>query len=129
MCNTIFWPQTPISPVQYFNTLSCLLRKNTKILAKGWATQTKSVLPKCDRYRLSVMTQTVRDSLQLGRLSLPEADPPLDLLLPHNQLTHVHPQPVSSLGHHPAPADIHPFLPTLPLLTDMLNTNKHVSIY
>ena len=52
MCNTILGPQTPISPDQYLITrnkrfLSCLHRHNFKILAKGWVTHTKSVLPKC----------------------------------------------------------------------------------
>ena len=53
MCNTFLGPQNPISSVQYLNTrnkmfLSCLHKKNFKILAVGWATHTKSVLPKCD---------------------------------------------------------------------------------
>ena len=30
--------------------LSCLLRKILKISDKGWAIDTKSVLPKCDGY-------------------------------------------------------------------------------
>ena len=80
-----------------------------------WQTQTVSVTDclsqtVCHRHRPPVSDtdcmsskQTVRDSLQFGRPSLPEADPPFDLLLPYHQLTHIQPQPVSSLGHHPAP--------------------------
>ena len=37
--------------------LSCLLRMNSKILAKGWATHTKSVLPKCALTVLYCKTQ------------------------------------------------------------------------
>ena len=79
-----------------------LWRSGGKGSLNEWINESQGCLENSPGYTGSVK-QTVRDSLQLGRPILPEADPSLDLLLPFHQLTHIQPQPVSSLGHHPAP--------------------------